>query len=136
MPISFVMIYIDYFKNYNDNYGHFNGDKVLKRVSNQIKNSCRNSDFVARYGGEEFIIIMLNTDKEEALRVVDRIKENIYKLNIKHEFSGVTDRVTISMGISTAYIGTNKNYATYIKKSDKALYEAKKLGKDTYLHLA
>lgn len=136
MPISFVMIDIDYFKNYNDNYGHPKGDKVLEKVSNEIKNSCRNSDFVARYGGEEFIIIMLNTDKQEAINVVSRIKENVYNLNIKHDFSEVEDRVTISVGISTAYIGSNKDYDDYIKKADKALYEAKKEGRNTFLHLS
>lgn len=135
MPISFVMIDIDCFKNYNDNYGHPQGDIVLEKVSNGIKSSCRNSDFLARYGGEEFTIIMLDTDKDEALMVVERIKENIYNLNINHEFSEVSDRVTISMGLSTAYVGTNKDYDTYIKKADKALYEAKNKGRDMYLHL-
>lgn len=136
MPISFVMIDIDYFKNYNDNYGHPKGDKVLEKVSSEIKNSCRDTDFVARYGGEEFTIIMLNTNKEESINVVTKIKNNIYNLNIKHEFSKIEDRVTISVGISTASIESNKDYDYYIKKADEALYKAKKEGRNTFLHLS
>ena len=132
MPISFVMLDIDYFKKYNDNYGHMKGDKALELVAKSIKQSCRKSDFVARYGGEEFIIIMPNTGKNQAISVVERINKNIYNLNIKHEYSDVSDRVTISAGISTAYIGTTKDYKDYIKIADKALYKSKENGRNTY----
>lgn len=135
MPISFVMMDIDYFKNYNDNYGHPEGDKVLEEIAASIDASCRNSDFVARYGGEEFIIIMLNTDRHEAINVVQRIQEDIYKLNIKHEYSEVSDRISLSIGISTAYVGSAKDYDEYIKRADIALYKAKESGKNTYFHL-
>ncbi|MEW9079931.1 tetratricopeptide repeat-containing diguanylate cyclase [Terrisporobacter glycolicus] len=135
MPISFMMIDLDFFKLYNDNYGHPKGDKVLEITAMVIKKSCRKVDFVARYGGEEFIVIMLNTDKNEAINLAKRIRRNIYDTNIVHEYSKVSDRITISMGISTACIGTNKNYDEYIQKSDNALYEAKSKGKDTYVYL-
>lgn len=135
MPISFAMIDIDYFKNYNDNYGHPEGDKVLEEIATSINSSCRNSDFVARYGGEEFTIIMLNTDKSEAIRVVERIQEDIYRLNIKHEYSPVSDRISLSIGIVTAYVASAKEYDEYIKKADMALYKAKKSGRNTYIHL-
>ena len=135
MPISFVMIDIDYFKPYNDNYGHQAGDKALELVSKGIKDSCESSDFVARYGGEEFTVIMLNTDKEEAINRAEKIRENIRLANILHEYSKVSDRVTLSIGISTAYIDTNKDYNDYIKKADKALYEAKHNGRNNCVFL-
>lgn len=135
MPISFMMIDLDFYKLYNDNYGHPKGDKVLTKVAREIKNSCRNVDFIARYGGEEFIVIMLNTYKIEAIDIAERIRKNIYNLNIVHEYSKISDRLTISMGITTANIGTDKNYDEYIQKADKALYEAKAKGKNTYVYL-
>ena len=135
MPISFMMIDLDFFKLYNDNYGHLNGDKVLVQIAKIIKESCRKTDFVARYGGEEFIIIMLNTDKNEAINLATRIKNNIYSANIIHEYSKVSDRVTISIGITTAYIGTNKNYNDYIQRADNSLYQAKSKGKNTYVYI-
>ena len=135
MPISFMMIDLDFFKLYNDNYGHLKGDKALEQVSKVIKESCRKADFVARYGGEEFIIVMLNTDKNEAINLAERIKNNIYNANIIHEYSKVSNRVTVSIGITTAHIGTNKNYDEYIQRADNALYEAKSKGKNTYVHI-
>ena len=135
MPISFMMIDLDFFKLYNDNYGHLKGDKVLEQVSKVIKESCRKADFVARYGGEEFIIVMLNTDKSEAINLAERIKNNIYNANIIHEYSKVSNRVTVSIGITTAHIGTNKNYDEYIQRADNALYEAKSKGKNKYVHI-
>ena len=104
-------------------------------VAMGIKNSCRNVDFVARYGGEEFIVIMLNTDKNDSINLAERIRKNIYDINITHEYSKISDRITLSMGITTAYRGTNKNYDEYIQKADKALYEAKAKGKNTYVYL-
>lgn len=135
MPISFMMIDLDYFKLYNDNYGHLKGDEVLEKVALEIKKSCRDTDFVARYGGEEFIVIMLNTDKDYAINLAQNIRQNIYNININHKYSKVSDRITLSIGITTAYMGTNKNYDEYIQKADKALYDAKSRGKDTYVFL-
>lgn len=135
MPISFMMIDIDFFKLYNDNYGHLKGDEVLKLVASSINVSCENGDFVARYGGEEFIVIMLNTDKKEATKNANNIMQNIYHLNIKHEFSPVSDRLTLSMGITTAHIGTTKDYEYYIKKADEALYKAKQYGRNEYIFI-
>lgn len=135
MPISFAMIDIDFFKKYNDNYGHPEGDKSLEIVSKEIKKTCKSTDFVARYGGEEFVVIMLNTDKRDAMDGANKIRNNIENLNIKHEFSDVSDRITITIGISTAYIGSTKDYEDYIKKADRALYEAKKAGRNRCLYI-
>ncbi|MEG0856195.1 MAG: tetratricopeptide repeat-containing diguanylate cyclase [Terrisporobacter sp.] len=135
MPISFMMIDIDFFKKYNDNYGHPEGDKVLEKVASSIKKSSRNSDFVARYGGEEFIVIMLNTDEKEGINLVNRIIKNIYNLNIEHKYSEVSDRISLSIGLTTSYIGNHNDCDDYIKKADNALYEAKQSGRNKYVYL-
>ncbi|MBQ3420379.1 MAG: GGDEF domain-containing protein [Romboutsia sp.] len=135
MPVTFIMLDIDYFKTYNDNYGHQEGDKALQKVASVIKDCCRNTDFVARYGGEEFTIVMLQTDKHGAISLIERIQKKVYDLNIKHEYSKVSDRVTISFGVSTAYVGTKKDYNDYIKKADEALYISKEKGRNTYTHI-
>lgn len=134
IPISFAMIDIDYFKKYNDNYGHPQGDEVLKKISECIKASFRKSDFIARYGGEEFTIIMLNTDKHESEKLISRLLNNIYNLNIKHEYSEVSDRVTLSIGISTTERECSKSYDEYIAMADNALYQAKKI-RNTFVHI-
>ena len=121
MPISFAMVDIDYFKKYNDNYGHHKGDVTLELVAKTIKESCRNSDFIARYGGEEFTVIMLNTNKYEAINIVKTVRENIHNINIEHKYSEISDIITLSIGITTAYIGSTKDYDEYIKKADDAL---------------
>ena len=126
---------ISVFKKYNDNYGHQEGDKILQQVAAVIKDCCRNTDFVARYGGEEFTIIMLQTDQHGAISLIERIQKKIYDLNIKHEYSEVSDRITISFGVSTAYVGTKKDYNDYIKKADKALYKSKEKGRNTYTYM-
>ncbi|MGL6106869.1 tetratricopeptide repeat-containing diguanylate cyclase [Romboutsia sp.] len=135
MPISFVMIDIDYFKKYNDNYGHVQGDIVLEKVAKCIENSCRESDFLARYGGEEFTLIMLNTGRVQAISLIEKLIKNIYELNIRHEYSDISDRVSLSAGITTAKVGSNKYYKSYIEKSDDALYEAKQKGRNKYVYL-
>ena len=134
IPISFAMIDIDYFKKYNDNYGHPQGDEVLKKVSECIKASCRKSDFIARYGGEEFTIIMLNTDKHESEMLISRLLNNIYQMNIKHDYSEVSDRITLSIGVSTTDLECSKSYDEYITMADNALYEAKKI-RNTFIHI-
>ena len=135
VPITFVMLDVDYFKKYNDNYGHQQGDKALQQVAAIIKDCCRSSDFVARYGGEEFTIIMTQTDETRALNVIERIQKRIHDLNIKHEYSDVSDRITISFGISRANVGTKKDYNDYIKKADEALYISKEKGRNTYSYV-
>ena len=135
VPITFVMLDVDYFKKYNDNYGHQEGDKALQQVAAIIKDCCRSTDFVARYGGEEFTIVMVQTDETRALNVIERIQKRIYDLNIKHEYSEVSDRITISFGISRAYVDTKKNYNDYIKKADEALYISKEKGRNTYTYM-
>lgn len=132
MPISFIMIDVDYFKNYNDNYGHLAGDKILVQVAELLTKSCRSSDFIARYGGEEFIIILLNTPKEQAIGVMEKIRSHLHELNLQHSHSPISDRVTLSMGLTTAYIDSVKDYKKYLQNADSALYISKKNGRDRF----
>ena len=129
--VSVIMMDIDNFKLYNDNYGHIEGDTVLKKVSSQLKEVLRDSkDFVARYGGEEFIYIARDTDKNEIYEVARKIKEKIYKLKIIHEYSEVSSYVTMSIGIATVIPYNTNSIYECIKNADAALYRAKIEGKD------
>lgn len=126
------MIDIDYFKKYNDNYGHLEGDKILKDVADTIKKSCKSTDFVSRYGGEEFIIILLKTEKSDVISIIERIQKNIHDLNLEHKYSEVSDRITLSIGVSISNYGGNRSYEEYIKEADEALYTSKERGRNTY----
>lgn len=132
MMISFMMIDVDYFKKYNDNYGHQKGDEALINVAEAIKKSSRNSDIIARYGGEEFILILLDTDKNVSINIANRIMANLHDLNIEHEYSEVSDRLTTSIGICTGKIVENEEYPDYIKIADEALYMSKDNGRNRY----
>ena len=132
-PISVLMIDVDYFKLYNDNYGHQKGDEVLKCVAKILENSCRENDMVFRYGGEEFCVILKDMLKEESIIFVKRIKENISQENIKHEYSTVNDYITVSIGISSVY--SKENLKDAINSADKALYISKENGRNKYTHI-
>ena len=130
--LALIMIDVDYFKKYNDNYGHQAGDECLKQVSKAIKSRLRRpGDFVARYGGEEFAVILPNTNLESAKFVADSLREKIEKLKIPHEHSEVCDYITISLGVSA--INPNGNYSpeNLISSADQSLYKAKQEGRNT-----
>ncbi len=129
--ISIMMIDIDYFKYYNDNYGHIKGDKVLISVSQSIKNSCSEcEDEVIRYGGEEFLIISYSQDKDYIKRLPNEILKNINELNIEHNYSKVSNNITVSIGVSRGDVNSSEDYNTLIKEADKALYMSKKQGRN------
>ena len=127
-PISCLMLDIDYFKKINDSYGHRIGDLVLKELASQLKKHTRKSDVLARYGGEEFIILLPQTSAEGAVMEAERIR-NAIKL---HAFKSMKsqERLTISIGISTFPSSKIKTHDELISRSDDALYEAKKRGRD------
>ncbi|EKQ58288.1 MULTISPECIES: diguanylate cyclase [unclassified Clostridium] len=130
-PISVIMIDIDDFKLYNDKYGHVKGDEVLKKVSKQLKDTVRDSrDFVARYGGEEFIFISLETDRDEIYEIANKIRERVNNLKIVHEYSKVSNYVTISLGTATVLPFNENSVYDCIKNADIALYQAKFKGKN------
>ncbi|BAI81309.1 conserved hypothetical protein [Deferribacter desulfuricans SSM1] len=129
-PISILMIDIDDFKKYNDNYGHIAGDNVLKKIALILQeNVKRNNDVVARFGGEEFIIMLYDTDEYGAKMIANNILKNINKTNIKHDYA-TFGRVTVSIGCSTIIPKDNLNPNDLIIIADEALYKAKKEGKN------
>jgi len=130
-PLSLIMIDIDYFKVYNDNYGHLPGDYCLILVAKTlVSNIERPIDLVARYGGEEFIAVLPNTDKTGALFVAERMRKSIEKLAIKHEHSSIADCVTISLGVADIIPQPSDSIADFIRSVDNALYLAKQEGRN------
>ncbi len=133
--VSLIMIDIDNFKDYNDSYGHLEGDKVLKMVANVFNELKRQSDVCARYGGEEFGLILPETDLEGAKMMAERIRERVEKLKLKVE--DVRAKLTISAGVASidfkkiGKIDTEHNYKdSLIMSADKALYQSKANGKN------
>jgi len=119
------MIDIDHFKRINDTYGHAIGDEVLKKVSSELQNQLRKVDLVARWGGEEFIALLPETEIVEAVSVAEKLREKIEMLI--HENNEV---VTISIGISM--LEESESIDSWINRADKALYHAKKQGRNRY----
>jgi diguanylate cyclase (GGDEF)-like protein/PAS domain S-box-containing protein len=131
--ISLLMVDIDFFKNYNDTYGHGEGDKCLKVIAETLKNSItRSEDFVARYGGEEFVIVLPNTDENGARLLAEKILKNIRNCNIPHSASNVAGCVTISIGVATGIAEYISNVEDLVKSADEMLYESKRTGRNRY----
>lgn len=131
LPYSVMMFDIDEFKNYNDNYGHLQGDEVIKAVAVAIEKSLfRSEDLVGRYGGEEFLVVMPNVDLEGAEIVAKRIQNEIKELNIKHEFDNGIGYVTVSIGVASLTPTLNMNPQVIIDQADQKMYAAKKNGRN------
>lgn len=129
--LSLILCDIDYFKHYNDYYGHQAGDACLKQVAQAIDCSIkRPADLVARYGGEEFAIILPNTPPEGAVRVAESIRSKIKQLKIAHAQSKVSSYITLSLGISSQVPRSDFLASSLITIADKALYAAKEKGRD------
>ena len=133
-PMAVIMIDIDCFKLYNDNYGHGQGDKCLKQVAAALENAIpRSTDFIARYGGEEFSCILQNTSQEGALLVAERLVQSVYKQEILHDYSVVTNRVTVSVGVSFVDFAEEELSIEKLQiRADKALYKAKQKGRNQF----
>ena len=130
-PLSLIFCDIDYFKLYNDTYGHQAGDDCLRAVAETIRANCqRPGDFVARYGGEEFIVILPNTTAGGAAHLAEDIRMNIEQLEIPHSRSRVSPYITMSLGVSCVYPSADITPESLIGAADKALYEAKKQGRN------
>jgi ammonium transporter, Amt family len=130
-PISLIMIDVDYFKNYNDCYGHQAGDECLKQVAEVLKSSLsRPTDFAVRYGGEEFAIVLPNTDIDGAIVIVESLQKKIREGKIEHKESKISDYLTLSIGVAWAIPVLELNEADMLFEADKALYEAKGTGRD------
>jgi len=129
-PLSLVMLDIDDFKIYNDTLGHQSGDKILTELATLLRNQSRKMDYVCRYGGEEFTIILPQTEKKEALLIAERLRMDIEKHNFTHEEILPNKRLTASLGLAT-FPEDGRLPQEIITASDKALYEAKRKGKNS-----
>jgi len=127
LKFSFLMIDVDHFKDYNDEYGHLVGDVLLKEVSKTIKENIRQIDLMGRYGGEEFSLILVETDKEGAKFAAERIRQSLEARHIRAYDEDL--KATISIGIST-FPSDAKNADGLIEKADLALYKAKQTGRN------
>ncbi len=130
-PMSLLLLDIDYFKRYNDCYGHQTGDKCLKAIAQTVEQTLyRPADLVARYGGEEFVAILPNTDLDGAIIVAEQIRSAIANLEIPHQNSDISDRVTVSVGITSLIPNPEQKLSTLIQQADVALYGAKQKGRN------
>lgn len=129
--LSIVMIDIDYFKNYNDLFGHVAGDECLKKVAGALQAAaCRATDTLARYGGEEFAVILEDTDKKGALILARKMKRAVYSLHLRHPKSRCSTFVTISIGVTTVTDAIAGKEEDLINLADTALYKAKENGRN------
>ena len=125
------IIDIDYFKKYNDHYGHVQGDSAINEVADILRNSVRKNDTVIRYGGEEMVMFISGIRPDAALRTADEIQKKLSEKSIEHKYSDISDKLTVSMGIyNTEYAG--QDIYSLIDKADIALYRAKEKGRNRY----
>jgi diguanylate cyclase (GGDEF)-like protein len=128
-PLSVLMLDIDHFKKFNDQYGHDAGDLVLKVFSRSVRECLRDSDLAARYGGEEFTVVLVNTGGQEALEVAERIRDSVSRLELTRINMANPPRITVSIGTAT-FPEHGKDLRELIGAADRALYEAKGSGRN------
>lgn len=132
-PLSVILCDVDYFKAYNDSYGHLTGDECLNKIARTISTAVRRpADLVARYGGEEFIIILPNTNSTGAIDVARLIQQEISRRNIPHKASPIADRITLSYGIACSRPDNTFLARSLVDKADQNLYRAKQNGRNQY----
>ncbi|MCS7460189.1 sensor domain-containing diguanylate cyclase [Paenibacillus doosanensis] len=130
-PLSLIIVDIDYFKRFNDTYGHAEGDQCLKLVAESLKKAARRPvDFIARYGGEEFVIILPCTDAAGAQTVAEQLGEHVEELQIPHSRSESSPYITISSGTATMIPSQDVDPKELFLRADKALYQAKQDGRN------
>jgi two-component system chemotaxis family response regulator WspR len=129
-PLSLLMIDVDYFKDYNDSYGHLAGDMVLRGVAEAIQRSCRRqTDFAARFGGEEFVVVLPDTDRRIAETVAERLRMVVAEEPIRIAQSSVELSITISIGLVVTE-DARESSASLLRRADEALYAAKGRGRN------
>ncbi|MBO0503507.1 membrane-associated sensor domain-containing protein [Aeromonas veronii] len=130
-PLSLILIDVDYFKRFNDHYGHQVGDMCLKEVAQALNRAVRTpSDLVARYGGEEFVLLLPNTDRQAAASVAQRLQDGLASLQLEHLASDVAPWVTVSQGIASTVSG--EGASQLLERADQALYRAKESGRNQF----
>lgn len=129
--LSLIICDIDYFKDFNDHYGHLVGDDCLRAVAHELEVHARRAgDSVARFGGEEFAIILPGTGAEDAMSLAEQIRTGVKSLGIAHAGSHVSDQVTISMGVASIIPSLDSKPDQLLRRADEALYSAKHRGRD------
>lgn len=129
--LALLVVDVDWFKQYNDGYGHQQGDQVLRRVAAALQQCCRRvGDFCCRYGGEEFVVLTACEDEDDAATLADRILGKVQALAIVHEFSGSEHILTVSIGYACAQVGAGTFPASLFEAADTALYRAKDNGRN------
>lgn len=132
-PLSVILLDIDYFKQYNDYYGHLQGDECLKTLAETLSQAIkRSTDLVARYGGEEFVLVLPDTDKSGAVTIAKKIQSAIAQHKIPHASHLSSDQVTVSLGIATVIPTVEGSWEKLLSHADFALYQAKEQGRDRY----
>lgn len=128
LPLSFLMLDLDYFKNINDTYGHLKGDDILRKLAHIIKKNIRTYDIPGRYGGEEFSVILPESTVDDGVHLAERIRSEVEKYNFGDDYAAI--KCTVSVGVS-GYPGKDiKNIEDLIRKADQALYKAKEEGRN------
>lgn len=132
-PLTLVMLDVDFFKNYNDHYGHQEGDHCLRVVAQTLsRQAARPQDLAARYGGEEFALVFPDADSKAAEQLVTRILEAVRELRLPHAVSEAADVVTLSAGVATMVPTVHATVEDLVEAADRALYEAKKAGRNCW----
>ncbi|MDP2227233.1 MAG: sensor domain-containing diguanylate cyclase [Moraxellaceae bacterium] len=135
-PLALILLDIDFFKQYNDHYGHVAGDDCLRRVARLLEEAAsRPRDFVARYGGEEFVLVLPETDAEAALTVAERCRHLVLEAAIPHATSTVAPHLTVSMGVGSVLPTDPGAMGDFVNAVDKALYKAKQQGRNAVVAL-
>ena len=129
--LSIIMLDVDFFKLYNDAYGHLQGDECLKMVAKVLKTTIkRATDIAARYGGEEFVVLLPDTDEIGATKVAETLRANVEAMKMEHKDSKISDVVTVSIGVATFDKHSLVAPENLVQKADEALYEAKNSGRN------
>ena len=130
-PLSLIMLDIDYFKKYNDTYGHQAGDECLRQVATTISGALRRpADMAARYGGEEFVVVLPNLKLEDSAKFGETIRAKIEALKMAHKQSDANPFITVSLGIASVVPSSISSYEELVGAADKALYSAKNKGRN------
>jgi len=130
-PLTLLMLDIDYFKQYNDTYGHSSGDRCLAQIAEVIEKSLeRPSDFAARYGGEEFSVLLPETPTDGGIQIAQRVMEAVHALQIEHKNSTAAPYVTVSIGVASITPDAHTSEQALLDAADKNLYQAKESGRN------
>lgn len=131
-PLSLILLDIDYFKQFNDHYGHIHGDECLKQVAQILSTTAtRPRDFLARFGGEEFVLVLPETDVESAKKIAERCKDFIAQAKIPHTKSFIGNTLTVSLGVATITPSRADESIAFIREVDRRLYQAKQHGRNS-----